>query len=183
MKISETPLPGVKVIELDRVIDSRGGFMRFFCQQKLSNVLRGRQIVQANHSHTAKLGTVRGLHFQYAPHAEMKLVLCLRGAVWDVIVDLRPSSPTFLTSFGINLTMENSAMVVVPEGCAHGFQAQLPDSELLYLHTSEYAPEAEGGIKYDDPSLAIQWPLPIGEVSDRDRSYSFIDKNFVGVVL
>lgn len=183
MKIHATPLDGVRVVELDRRLDSRGAFMRLFCEQDFASVLEGRHIVQVNHSFTSQLGAVRGMHFQYAPHAEMKLIVSLHGAVWDVVVDLRPDSSTYLKWHGVDLAAENSMMMVIPEGCAHGFQVQASDSELIYFHTSAYAPEAEGGVRYDDPTLGIQWPLPVGEVSARDRTFSLIDKNFTGVVL
>jgi dTDP-4-dehydrorhamnose 3,5-epimerase len=121
------------------------------------------------------------MHFQNPPHAEMKLVRCLKGRVWDVAVDLRSGSPTFLRWHAEELAPEGARMLVIPEGCAHGFQALEPESELLYLHTAFYAPEAEGGVSYADPRLAITWPLPVSDLSPRDRSQPPIDHDFRGI--
>jgi dTDP-4-dehydrorhamnose 3,5-epimerase len=123
------------------------------------------------------------MHYQNQPHAEMKLITCLHGAVWDVTVDLRSDSPTFLQWFAVELSSENSRLLVIPEGCAHGFQVLRPQSELLYFHTAPYTPEAEGGVRHDDPVLGIRWPLPVSEVSQRDRAHRLIDSKFTGVVV
>ena len=136
--------------------------------------------MQINHSRTAAVGTVRGMHFQNPPHAEMKLVRCLKGRVWDVAVDLRAGSPTFLRWHAEVLAADNARMLVVPEGCAHGFQVLEPESELLYLHTANYAPEAEGGVFCEDPRLGIAWPLPVEGLSRRDLSFAPIATNFTG---
>lgn len=181
MKVSVTPIAGVQLVGLDRRGDARGAFVRTFCASELSCVLSGRHVVQSNHSYTEKVGTVRGMHFQRAPYAEMKLITCLRGAVWDVAVDLREGSPTFLQWFGVELSSDRSLLLVIPEGCAHGFQTLLPDSELLYYHTAPYTPVAEKGVRYDDPTLAIPWPLPVSEVSPRDRSHPLISPEFKGL--
>lgn len=133
---SQTAIAGVVVVQGRPHIDHRGAFMRLYCEQELGSILGGRRVVQINHSRTATIGAVRGMHYQRPPHAEMKLVRCIRGRVWDVAVDLRRGSPTFLESHGLELTPENGRMLVVPEGCAHGFQALAADSELLYLHTA-----------------------------------------------
>lgn len=178
MKVSRTDLPGVMVVTGSPHTDPRGSFERLFCARELAGVLDGRRIVQINHSRTATVGAVRGLHFQRAPHAEMKLVRCLRGRVWDVAVDLRVKSPTFLHWHAEELTPNDHRMLVIPEGCAHGFQVLAPDSELLYLHTAFYAPEAEGGVRHDDPALGIRWPLPVTDLSPRDRSHPPIDNRF-----
>jgi dTDP-4-dehydrorhamnose 3,5-epimerase len=183
MKIRETPLAGVNVVQLDSRGDSRGAFTRLFCEEELRDVLGGRRIVQANHSITEQVGSIRGMHFQHAPHAEMKLITCVRGAVWDVAVDLRPASPTYLKWHGEELSADGHRLMVIPEGCAHGFQVLRPGSELIYLHTAAYRPSAEGGVRYDDPALNIRWPLPDGIVSERDRSHPAIDKTFTGVRL
>lgn len=183
MKIETTPLAGVLVVDLERRSDSRGAFMRVFCANELALVLDGRHVVQSNHSSTTKVGTVRGMHFQHQPHAEMKLIICLHGSVWDVAVDLRAGSPTFLQWFAIELSSENPRLLVIPEGCAHGFQVVAPGSELIYFHTAAYTPDAEGCVRHDDPALDIRWPLPISELSERDRNHPLIDKNFTGVVL
>jgi dTDP-4-dehydrorhamnose 3,5-epimerase len=179
--ILDTPIPGVKRIQRHPIGDHRGYFERLFCAEELQPLLAGRSIVQINHSLTVQRGAVRGLHFQHPPHAELKLVTCLRGAVWDVAVDLRAGSPTFLHWHAEELTPDQARMLVIPEGCAHGFQVLEPASELLYLHTAFYAPEAEGGLRYDDPRLAIAWPLPVTDLSPRDQKHPPIDAHFSGL--
>ena len=175
MTLTPTPLPGVMVVTSTPHTDPRGSFARLFCERELAGVLDGRRIVQINQSRTATVGAVRGMHFQCPPHAEMKLVRCLRGRVWDVAVDLRADSPTFLHWHADELSPDNQHMLVIPEGCAHGFQVLAPDSELLYLHTACYVPEAEGGVRHDDPALGIRWPLPVTDLSPRDRGHPLID--------
>jgi dTDP-4-dehydrorhamnose 3,5-epimerase len=183
MNICQTSIAGLAVVETSPYRDARGAFARLFCTDELVGLVGDRQIVQINHSRTASEGAVRGMHFQYAPHAEMKMVRCLRGRVWDVAVDLRAGSPTFLQWYACELTPDNARMLVVPEGCAHGFQVLEPESELLYLHTAAYAPDAEGGVRFDDPALGIEWPLPVGELSERDRQHPLITKEFQGLNL
>lgn len=183
MKTHATQLEGLFVVETSPHIDSRGAFSRLYCEKELSAVVGHRRILQINHSHTATAGTVRGLHFQRPPHAEMKLVRCLKGQVWDVAVDLRENSPTFLHWHAEELTPGNARMMVIPEGFAHGFQVIEPDSELLYLHTAFYTPSAEDGLSYDDPKLNIDWPLAVTDVSHRDKNHALIDSNFQGINL
>lgn len=183
MKIEKTAIPGICVVGTAAHVDARGSFARLFCTEELASLLGSRQVVQINHSRTTRAGAVRGMHFQHAPHAEMKLVRCLRGRVWDVAVDLRAGSPTFLAWHAEELSRENARMLVIPEGCAHGFQALEPDSELLYLHTASYHPAMEGGCRHDDPRLAIAWPLSVANVSARDASHPLIDAGFQGVLL
>jgi dTDP-4-dehydrorhamnose 3,5-epimerase len=183
MKIVATSLSGVFVVETTPFSDQRGSFSRLYCESELSEIVGTRRIVQINHSRTTIAGTIRGLHFQRAPHAETKLVRCLKGRVFDVAIDLRSTSPSFLQWHAEELSPENARMLVIPEGCAHGFQTVKADSELLYLHTSAYAPDAEGGIRFDDPRLAIGWPLPPHDVSQRDRALPLLDATFRGVVV
>ena len=183
MIIHPTPMADLMVAESKAFKDERGAFERLFCEKELSSVLEGRRIVQINHSCTEAVGVVRGMHFQHARHAEMKLVRCLKGKVWDVAVDLRPKSPSYKRWFAQELSPQNAYMMVIPEGFAHGFQVMEADSELLYLHTAFYKPEAEGGVRHDDPELGIAWPLPVSNVSVRDSSYAYIDTSFRGVVL
>lgn len=178
-----TPIDGVVVIETERFRDHRGAFARLFCEDALAAVLENRHIVQINHSQTRQVGAVRGLHYQHAPHAEMKMVRCLKGVVWDVAVDLRKDSPTFLCWHAVELTAENDRMMVIPEGCAHGFQVLAAESELLYLHTEFYAPSSEGGVRHDDPALGIDWPLDVSDLSDRDRMHPLIEVDYCGVLL
>lgn len=181
MKTLATRIAGVVVAQSDRVEDERGAFMRLFCEAELAGVLGARHIAQVNHSRTAAPGAVRGMHYQRAPHAEMKLVRCLKGRVWDVAVDLRAGSPTFLRWHAEELTPGNARMLVVPEGCAHGFQALAPECELLYLHTAAYDAGAEGGVHCLDPRLAIAWPLPVTGLSARDDSHPALDAAFAGL--
>lgn len=183
MNIIDTPLQGLKVIQTNKFIDGRGGFARFFCQKSLSSLLLEKNIVQINHSTTLKKGAVRGLHFQKPPAMESKFVRCLRGSIFDVAVDLRRYSPTFLHSYSHILTPGNSKMMLIPEGFAHGFQVLEDNSELLYLHSEFYQPEFESGLLFDDPSLGINWPLVCTDISERDRSHIAIDLGFEGIEL
>ena len=183
LEIENTALEGVQRITLTPVEDHRGAFDRLFCQRELKEVIGNRQIVQINHSRTATVGAIRGLHYQYPPVAEMKLIRCLKGKVWDVAVDLRSGSPTFLSWHAEELSASNKRMMVIPEGCAHGFQVLEPNSELLYLHTSFYRPEYEGGIRYNDPEIIINWPLPVSDISQRDQNHPLINENYPGLIL
>jgi dTDP-4-dehydrorhamnose 3,5-epimerase len=181
MNISSTSISGVVVVETTHHADHRGSFARLYCERELAPVIGNRRIVQINHSCTGAVGAVRGMHFQRPPHAEMKLVRCLKGRVWDVAIDLRADSPTFLKWHAEELTPENTRLLVIPEGCAHGFQVLEPDSELLYLHTDSYTPEAEGGIRHDDPRIAISWPLAVTDLSQRDTAHPLIGPVFHGI--
>jgi len=181
LKVTSTNIAGVSVVETDVLHDRRGAFARLFCERELSSVLGDRHIVQINHSLTSRIGAIRGMHYQHAPHAEMKMVRCLRGKVWDVAVDLRRESPTFLHWHAVELSSDNARMLVIPEGCAHGFQALEADTELLYLHTAAYTPEVEGAVRHDDPMLAIDWPLHVSDLSERDSLHSLLDESFKGV--
>lgn len=181
MKLQRTTLPGVFVAHTEAADDRRGTFVRLFCERDLAEAIRPRHIVQVNGSRTVAAGSVRGLHYQRAPRAEMKLVRCLKGRVWDVAVDLRAASQTFLQWHAEELSPDNLRMLVIPEGCAHGFQVLEPESELLYLHTAFYDRDAEGGVRCDDPRLAIAWPLPITGLSERDRLLPLLDSDFRGI--
>ena len=183
MIIHPTSLADLVVAESKAFKDERGAFARLFCEQELSSVIDQRKIVQINHSCTAAVGAVRGLHFQHAPHAEMKLVRCLKGKVWDVAVDLRPQSPSYKRWYAQEISPQNAHMMVIPEGFAHGFQVLEAGSQLLYLHTAFYKPKAEGGLRHDDPALGITWPLPATDISVRDASHAYIDNSFRGIVL
>jgi dTDP-4-dehydrorhamnose 3,5-epimerase len=163
--------------------DSRGYLERLYCTEELRGLIPGKGIVQINHTMTAKRGTVRGMHFQRPPYAETKFVSCLRGEVFDVAVDLRPKSPTFLRWHAQVLTGSGHETLVIPEGFAHGYQSLSDDCEMLYLHTAAYHPDAEDALNARDPALAISWPEAISEVSPRDASHPMITKDFRGVVL
>lgn len=183
MKITTTKLEGALVVEQVRRSDSRGSFARFFCDRELAEIMGHRKIVQINHSVTSKKGAVRGFHFQFAPDAEMKLIRCLRGMVWDVAVDLRQNSKTFLQWQAIELCAEKNNLFVIPEGFAHGFQTLTEDCEMLYLHTAHYAPHNESGVRWDDPLLKVKWPLDVTELSDRDRDRPKLENSFKGINL
>ncbi len=183
MKITATPIQGVYLVETTPFRDERGIFYRAFCDRELGFLLQGETIRQVNVSQTEAVGTIRGLHFQYPPHAEIKLIRCLRGRVWDVIVDLRRDSPTFLKWYQVDLSDDNAYMIVVPKGCAHGFQTLELSSELLYLHTACYANKYEGGIHYKEPKLSIPWPLEVTHISPRDASHPFLSEDFQGIAL
>ena len=182
MNVLPTRIGGVVVVDTESFHDRRGTFTRLYCARELSSVIGRRQIVQVNHSRTVAVGAVRGLHFQHPPHADMKLVRCLKGRVLDVAVDLRARSPTFLQWHGEELAAANARMLVLPEGCAHGFQALEEDSEILYLHTDFHVPALDDGVRFDDPRLAIAWPLPATCVSDRDRGLPLLAENFGGLL-
>lgn len=180
MKINETKIKGVSLIETSSVTDHRGSFSRWFCAKELAPVLGKRSLVQINNSKSLKAGTVRGLHFQKPPKGEMKIVRCIRGRVWDVALDLRAGSPTFLQWFGAELTPQNSCMLAVPEGFAHGYQSLEPESELLYFNTEFYDPAYEGAVHHTDPLAGIEWPLKVTDLSDRDASTPFLTADFKG---
>lgn len=177
-----TLLPGVTVVQRKPVEDTRGFFARFWCAEEFLAAGWRHPIAQINHTSTRKKGAVRGLHFQYPPHAEAKLVSCLKGEVFDVAVDLRRNSPTFLQWHAEVLSAENRRSLLIPEGFAHGFQTLAEDCELIYLHSAPYRPEAEGALNVADPELSIAWPLAIAELSDRDRAHPFVTSDFGGIV-
>lgn len=183
MKIEQTPLQDAFIIKLEPFMDDRGLFARVFCKQELQSILHGKNIVQINHSLTIPKGALRGMHFQYPPKAEIKIVKCMRGSVYDVIIDLRRNSPTLLQWHGETLSAENMKMMYVPEGFAHGFQALEENTELLYLHTEFYSPENEGAVRYDDPLINIQWPMEITDISEKDRNHPLLSQDFEGIVL
>jgi len=181
LNILHTPIPDLMVVETNPHADYRGTFTRLYCNRELKIFMGSRQFVQVNLSRTNMVGAIRGMHFQHVPHAEMKLVRCIKGRVWDVAVDLRAHSPTFLKWHALELSQNNAKMIIIPEGFAHGFQVLEPDSELLYFHTEFYEPSSEGGLRFDDPKLNISWPLPIVDVSARDLNHLAIDLNFQGL--
>lgn len=176
-----TPLAGLMRVTRRRRADARGFFSRFFCAQEMGELGWQLPVAQINHTQTRQAGAVRGLHFQHPPHAEDKYVSCLRGVVFDVAVDLRHGSPTFLRWHGETLSAENGCSLLIPRGFAHGFQALEPDSELIYLHSRPYTPEAEGGLHVSDPRLAITWPKPVSELSERDASHALLTDGFAGL--
>lgn len=178
-----TPLADLKVVQRKAIEDHRGFLSRFYCAEEFVGAGLDKPIAQINHTFTRKKGAVRGLHFQYTPHAETKLVSCLQGEIWDVAVDLRRGSPTFLHWYGEILSAANRKSLFIPEGYAHGFQTLTEDCELIYLHSATYHSESEGALNVTDPRLNIAWPLPICDLSERDRNHAFIEQNFQGIIL
>lgn len=178
-----TPMQGLIRLELQPVNDVRGSFTRLFCQDDLSDFLNGRMIAQINHAHSIHAGCVRGLHYQNPPYAEIKIVKCIRGKIFDVAVDLRAGSTTFLKWFGLELAGHDHTMLLIPEGFAHGYQALEPDSEIIYLNTMAYTPASEGAVHYADPAIDIQWPLPVRDLSERDATHPFLTSQFSGLNL
>jgi len=181
MKFIPTNLEGAYLVHPEPYSDERGWFARTYCRREFSVIGHAADWVQLNHSFTREAGTIRGMHFQRPPHGEIKLVRCIAGAVWDVIVDLRKDSPTFLQWYGTELSAENRQMLYIPVGFAHGFQSLQDRSELIYHHSEYYTPEAESGLLYNDPLMNIQWPLPLSNISDRDRLHPFIEQTFKGI--
>lgn len=171
MKFTETKLKGAFIVELEKREDSRGFFARTFCKNEFEAHGLESNIVQTNMSQTLKKGTLRGMHFQKAPYGETKLVRCTRGAVYDVIIDLRPESVTFKQWFGIELTAENHTMLFVPRGFAHGFVTLVDDCEVMYEVSQFYTPEADSGVRYNDPAFGIVWPTEILEVTEKDANH------------
>lgn len=177
------PLTGLFSVQHKRFEDDRGHFSRLFCEGSLSAFGQAFSIRQINHSCTRAGGSVRGLHYQNANAPEAKLITCVRGEVWDVAVDLRPNSATFLRWHAEYLRAGDGRSLLIPAGFAHGFQTLTDDAELLYLHSADYAPEHEGGLSVHDPRLAIAWPLPVNNLSARDASHPLLDERFAGVRL
>jgi dTDP-4-dehydrorhamnose 3,5-epimerase len=181
MTFIPTSLAGSFVIEPNVFTDDRGWFARFYCKNEFREIGHDKEWVQLNHSVTNKKGTIRGMHFQVNPYREIKMVKCTAGEIYDVIVDLRRDSSTFLKWFGVELSAKNKKMLYIPEGFAHGFQCIANDCELIYHHTEFYTPNSEGGIRFDDPMIGINWPLPVSIISPRDESHPYLGENFRGI--
>ena len=181
--INTTPLKDLKIIEHKLINDRRGYLSRLFCQKTLSHLMNHKNISQINRTLTIKEGAVRGLHFQQPPYAETKIVSCLKGKVWDVAVDLRKGSSTFLNYHAVELSSDNNKSYLIPEGFAHGFQTLTSDCELLYFHTAEYKKDSEGAINALDKKIGIKWPKKITELSERDRFHLMLDDYFRGIKL
>jgi dTDP-4-dehydrorhamnose 3,5-epimerase len=179
----DTPLTGLKIIQRKLIEDNRGFLSRFYCAEEFKNFGFYDSISQINHTLTRKSGAVRGLHYQYAPFAEIKVVSCLKGEIFDVAVDLRKGSPTFLHWHGEILSDKNQRSLLIPKGFAHGFQTLTEDCELIYLHSAPYAKEAEAALNVTDTKVGIDWPLDIAELSERDRSHPLIENDFKGIIV
>ncbi len=171
MIFEETKLKGAFVIELEKMKDERGFFARTWCQREFAAHKLNSQLVQCNVSFNAKKGTLRGMHYQTAPHEEAKLVRCTMGAIYDVVIDLRPDSSTFKQWLAVELTADNRRMLYIPEGFAHGFQTIEDNSEVFYQMSEFYAPECAGGVRWDDPAFSIQWPVDQQIISAKDQQY------------
>ena len=171
MKFSKGSILGSYLITPDIVGDERGFFARIFCENEFQEMGLESKFVQANMSYSATEGTLRGLHYQRFPHEEAKLVRCLKGALFDVVLDLRPDSASFGRHHAVELTAENRSMIYVPQGCAHGFMTLKPSTEIMYLVTSSYSPEAECGVRFNDPTFSIDWPMLPLEISEKDANY------------
>jgi dTDP-4-dehydrorhamnose 3,5-epimerase len=180
MKFNESPIAGVYIIEPELIEDNRGVFFRTFCKEDFEKINFQKEFVQMNHSLNNK-GVFRGFHYQEAPYTETKLIRCISGKVYDVVIDLRKNSSTFLKNYSVELSKENRKMILIPDGCAHGFLALEDQTELLYHHTNFYNKQADKGIRYDDPVLNINLPFEISCISEKDRSYPLLDKNFKGI--
>jgi len=182
-EIINTPLAGLKLIHRLPLRDSRGYLERLFCSQELETLLGEKSIKQINHTLTVKAGTVRGLHFQNSPDAEIKMVSCIRGEVFDVAVDLRNGSPGFLKYHAEILSETNHKTLFIPEGFAHGFQTLTENCELIYFHTAPHVAKSEGALNVLDPLIGIKWPILISDLSDRDKNHSMLTNNFKGLNL
>ncbi len=181
MKFKSLPLQGAYVIEPNSYEDHRGKFSRIFCQEEFKKISHYKPIVQINHSTTTKVGTVRGMHYQKSPKAEIKIVKCIKGVILDVIIDIRENSPTFLKWYGEILSSENMKTMYVPEGFAHGFQSLEDNAEIIYFVTEFFSPENEGGIRYDDPLIQVLWQQNITDISDKDRNIPLLSQGFKGI--
>ena len=181
MTFSPTPLKGSYIINLTPFSDERGWFARTYCENEFREIGHAEKWVQMNHSCTTKKGTVRGMHYQLPPFREIKMVRCIRGKVFDVIIDIRKDSATFLQWFGVELSPEAMNMLYIPVGFAHGFQTLSDNSEMIYNHSEFYTPGAEGGIKYNDPAVNIKWPLEVTSISERDLNHPGLTEKFKGI--
>jgi dTDP-4-dehydrorhamnose 3,5-epimerase len=173
MKFTETRLKGAYIVEIEKMTDERGFFARSWCQKEFEAQGLAPDVVQTNVSYNMKKGTVRGMHYQISPYEETKLVRCTRGAILDVIIDLRPDSTTYKKWFGLELTADNYKMLFVPEKFGHGFQVLADDTEVTYQVSQFYTPGAEKGIRWDDPAFAIDWPFPVTVISEKDNNWPY----------
>ena len=171
MTFEEIELKGAFVVGLKKIEDNRGFFARAWCQKEFADAGLNPNLVQINLAVSQKAGTLRGMHFQEAPHAEAKLIRCTRGRIFDVMIDLRPESPTHRKWFGLELSAENHRMLYIPEGFAHGYLTLTDDAEMLYQTSQFFASTSARGVRYDDPAFAIAWPRPVSVISDADRNW------------
>jgi len=183
MIIENVDIDGLKLITPEPLCDERGYFSRIFCQKEMAEIKENLVIAQINNSYTKKKGTIRGMHFQYPPHAEIKIVRCVKGKIFDVAVDLRKNSPTFLQWHGEILSEDNQKMFVIPEGFAHGFQTLEDDCEIIYFNTTFYSKESESAIRYNDPKIGIKWLEKVTVLSEKDANHPYLDESFEGIFI
>ncbi len=183
MLFKKTKLLGLYSIKLEPIVDRRGFFVRIFCKNDFSPLRKNIIFTKIDHSLTKEKGSIRGMHFQYPPYSETRIVRCIIGAVFDVAIDLRINSKTYLQWHGELLSAKNMKMLYIPEGFAHGFQTLVNDCEMLYFHSGFYNKKNEGGVRYDDPTIGIRWKMPVTNISDRDKNFEFIGDAFKGVEL
>ena len=181
--ISDLSIKGLKKISKSKIHDDRGFFSKIYSKEVLLNIGFGDNILQINHTYTNYVGTIRGLHYQMQPFSETKIITCLKGEIFDVIVDLRIKSPTYLKWQSIILSEQNNDSILIPKGFAHGFQTLCNDCELLYLHDMPYRNDFENGIKFDDSTISINWPIEISNISERDKKLPNINSNFKGIII
>ena len=183
MIFTETKLKDAFIIDLEPFKDERGLFARTYCKNEFEGIGHSKEFVQFNHSETRTKASIRGVHYQNPPFAEIKLIRCIKGSVFDILVDIRKGSPTFLQWVGVELSAENKRMIYIPEGFAHGFQTLEEDTHLIYHHTAFYTPGHEGGIRFDDPRIGIEWPMEATVLSEKDQNYPYLTDSFTGISL
>ncbi|MFX0186799.1 MAG: dTDP-4-dehydrorhamnose 3,5-epimerase [Candidatus Hodarchaeota archaeon] len=181
LKFFDTDIKDVYIIKPDPFIDHRGMFARVFCKEEFKEISHDKEIVNINHSATKIKGSIRGMHFQNPPKAEIKIIKCIKGSIFDVAIDLRKNSPTFLKHHSEILSAKNMKMLYVPEGFAHGFQSLEDDVEMIYYTTEFYSPESENGVRYSDPKIAINWPLDVTDISEKDNNLKLLTDDFEGL--
>jgi len=181
MKCIPTPLTGAYLIEHSPSFDHRGMFTRLYCKSALADIGFDREIRQINYSSTTRSHSIRGMHYRLPPYDEFKILKCIRGSIYDVIIDLRKNSPTFLQYFATELSADIHRMMFIPEGFAHGFQSLQPNTEVIYFHTNDYHPDFETGIHYKDPAINIPWPFAVTDISDMDLKRPFLHPSFNGI--
>ena len=181
LDIKKTKINNLNIIKRNPIQDDRGFLSRVFCSSELDMLLNGKKIHQINHTLTKEIYSIRGMHFQFPPHSEIKIVSCFKGKVLDVAIDLRKNSETFLSYHAEILSDKNYKSLFIPEGFAHGFQTLEENCELIYLHTEKYRNSSEGGIKYDEPKVKIDWPKKVSNLSQRDLSHPYLNDDFLGI--
>jgi dTDP-4-dehydrorhamnose 3,5-epimerase len=181
MKFTKTKIRDLYIIEPEPFVDDRGMFSRIFCKEELKEIGHNKEIVNINHSITKKKGTIRGMHFQYPPKAEVKIVKCIKGSIFDVAIDLRKKSSTLFHWYGEILSASNMKILYIPEAFAHGFQALEDEVEIIYFVTEFYTPDKEGTIKYNDPKIKINWPLDVTDISEKDKQIKLLNNDFFGI--